>query len=164
MTRLLTDEVRAWIGREVTYTAPEPLGAAAFRYFAIAVGDDNPLYRDAAFARAHGHDDVIAPPTLICETNQYMDRPVDPDGYIGHSWDIPVQGCRKIRGGHAYTFERPVRPTDRVSATWRILDIAEKTTSSGQAMLIVESQARYTDQDGDLLATNLETIIYQELS
>lgn len=164
MTTLLTDEVRAWIGREATYTAPEPLGAAAIRYFALAVGDENPLYRDAAFARAHGHDDVIAPPTLICETNQYMDRPIDADGYIGHTWEIPVVGCRKVRGGHTYTFERPVRPSDRIRVTWRILDITEKTSSSGRGLLVVESEARYRNQDGDLLATNVETIIYQELS
>ena len=47
---LLTDELTEWVGREVTYRAPEPVGRAALRYFARAVGDDNPVYtdRDAA--------------------------------------------------------------------------------------------------------------------
>ena len=35
---MMTDAIRALIGREVTYTAPEPLGRAAIRYFALAVG------------------------------------------------------------------------------------------------------------------------------
>ena len=39
---LLTDEVRALVGRTRTYTAPEPLGRASIRYFALAIGDDNP--------------------------------------------------------------------------------------------------------------------------
>lgn len=46
MTRtLLTDELRALVGRTTVYTAPEPLGRAALRYFATAVGDSNPSTR-----------------------------------------------------------------------------------------------------------------------
>ncbi|MEV4898921.1 MaoC family dehydratase N-terminal domain-containing protein, partial [Nonomuraea sp. NPDC055795] len=69
---------------EVTYTAPEELGRAAIRYFAEAVGDANPLYTDDAYAREHGYDGVIAPPTLIFETNQFTGLPRDADGYCGH--------------------------------------------------------------------------------
>ena len=47
---LLTDELRGRIGETAAYTAPEPLGRAAIRYFALAVGDDNPLYTDREFA------------------------------------------------------------------------------------------------------------------
>ena len=91
---LLTPELRALVGRETSYTAPEELGRAAMRYFALAIGDHNPLYTDQEFARAHGYPDVIAPPTLICETNQYAGLLPDPDGYAGHSWhlDVPAPG------------------------------------------------------------------------
>jgi acyl dehydratase len=160
---LLTDELRLWIGREVRYTAPDELGRASIRYFALAVGDDNPLYTDAEFARAHGYADVVAPRTLVCETNQYLHRPPDEEGYIGHRWDLPVHGCRLIRGGHEYTFARPVYPTDRITATWRIADIRERTSSRGGSLLMVESEAVYTNQDGELLARNAETLIYQPL-
>ena len=34
------DELRARIGETAVYTAPEPLGRASIRYFALAVGDD----------------------------------------------------------------------------------------------------------------------------
>ena len=163
MSSLLTDELRGWIGREVVYTAPEEVGRASIRYFALAVGDDNPLYTDADFARAHGHLDVIAPPTFVCETNQYAHGNPDDDGYVGHRWDLPVRGCRLIRGGHAYEFARPVYPSDRITVTWRIADIREKTSARGSAMLLVESDATYTNQDGELLARNTETLIYQPL-
>ena len=72
MGRLLTDAVRSQIGREASYTAPEELGRAAIRYFALAIGDDNPLRTDVEHARSAGYADVVAPPTLICESNQYM--------------------------------------------------------------------------------------------
>lgn len=159
---LLTDDIRAWIGKEAVYTAPEALGRAAIRYFARAIGDENPLYVDEGFAREHGHPDVIAPPTMICETNQYVAGPRRSDGLLGHWWDIPVEGARPVRGGNEYAFHRPVLPTDVITATWRIADISEREGSDGTAMLIVRSEATYTNQDGDLLATNAETIIYRE--
>jgi len=161
---LLNESLRRRIGETAAYTAPEPLGRAAIRYFALAVGDDNPLYTDDAAAAEAGLDDVVAPPTMICETNQYVaGRPADAEGYLGHSWHLEVPGTRLVRGGNAYTFHRHVRPTDVVTATWRIADMVERTTGSGQAMLSVLSEASYANQHGDLLAENLETLVFVEL-
>jgi acyl dehydratase len=160
---LVTDDVRALVGTRRVYTAPEPMGGAAFRYFAMAVGDDNPLYSDAEFARAQGLSGVTAPPTLICETNQYAGLPKGPDGYAGHSWPIEIPGTRQVRGGNSYTFHRRIRAEDVVTATWEIHDVTEKTTRSGSDMLIVSSRATYTDQEGELLAVNEETIIFVSL-
>jgi acyl dehydratase len=160
---LLTDELKTWIGREVVYHAPEELGRASIRYFALAMGDDNPLYRDDAYARAAGYPGVVAPPTLICETCQYADLAPNGDGYAGHEWDLPIRGCRMIRAGNDYEFHRSILPTDHVSATWRIESIEERSFSRGGTQLFVESIARYVNQDGERLATNRETIVYQPL-
>ncbi|WP_106398861.1 FAS1-like dehydratase domain-containing protein [Actinocorallia populi] len=160
---LLTDEVRALVGRKKVYTAPEEFGAAAGRYFGLAIGDHNRLYSDPEYARAHGLRGVTAPPTLICETNQYANLPIPPDGYAGHEWGIEIPGTRKVRGGNSYTFHRRIRPEDVVTATWEITDVAGKATRSGAEMLIVSSRATYTDQDGGLLAENEETIIFVAL-
>lgn len=160
---LVTDEIRALVGSRKVYTAPEPIGAAAFRYYALAVGDDNPLYRDAEVARANGLSGVTAPPTLICETNQYADLPMGHGGYAGHSWDIEIPGTRQVRGGNSYTFHRRVRPEDVITATWEIHDLTEKKTRTGADMLVVSSRATYTDQHGELLAVNEETIVFVTL-
>ncbi|GAA2211646.1 MaoC family dehydratase N-terminal domain-containing protein [Nonomuraea monospora] len=149
------DELKAMVGREVTYTAPEELGRAALRYFAQAVGDDNPLYTDDAYARGHGYDGVVAPPTLICETNQYTGLPRDADGFAGHSWRLDVPGARLVRGGNAYEFHQPVRPGDVITVTWRVQDVQEKA-----GKLFVISRATYRNQHGDLLAVNEETLIW----
>ncbi|MEV0720052.1 MaoC family dehydratase N-terminal domain-containing protein [Asanoa sp. NPDC050611] len=156
---LLTDEMRALLGTRRVYTAPEAFGAAAFRYFGLAVGDDNPLYSDPAFAQEQGLDGVTAPPTLVCETNQYADLPIDRDGFAGHSWHLDVPGTRQVRGGNSYTFHRRIRPADVVTATWEIHDLTEKRTGAGADMLIISSRATYTNQHGELLAVNEETII-----
>lgn len=160
---LLTDELQAWIGREVTYEAHEELGRASIRYFALATRDDNPLYLDDAYARAAGYPSVIAPPTLVCETCQYAHRPPDESGYIGHEWRLPIAACRLIRAGNDYDFFRPVLPTDRVSVIWKLEDITEQPSSRGGTQLFVTSAARYVNQDGETLAVNRETVVYQPL-
>ena len=161
---LLTEELRSWIGREVTYVAREELGRASIRYFVLAIGDDNPLYTDDAYAREAGYPSVIAPPTLVVETCQYAHRSPDEDGYIGHEWHLPVTGCRLIRAGNEYEFFQPVLPTDRVSVTWRLEDIAERPSSRGGTQLFVTSVATHVNQRGERLAVNRETIVLQPLS
>lgn len=165
--RLLTDELRGWIGREARYVAPEEVGRAGIRYFALALGDDNPLYHDEALAQSTRQGGIVAPPTLVCETNQwYAGRPNE-DGYLGHMWnDLPIPvPCRMIRGANEYEFLRAVRPSDRISVTWRIADIFERETARGGLLLFVISDVRYHnqngEQDGELLAINRETVIYQ---
>ncbi|MEV0592773.1 FAS1-like dehydratase domain-containing protein [Nonomuraea cavernae] len=160
---LLTEDIRALVGRRKVYTAPEEFGAAAGRYFGLAIGDLNPLYSDPEYARAQGLAGVTAPPTLICETNQYANLPLTPDGDAGHNWGIEIAGTRKVRGGNSYTFHRRIRPEDVITATWEIADATEKTTRSGSEMLIITSRATYTDQHDEVLAENEETIIFVSL-
>jgi hypothetical protein len=157
---LLTPEVVALKGRTVTYTAPDPAGAAAGRYFGLAIGDENPLYSDGEFARAHGLRDVTWPPTLICETNQYAALPIDADGYAGHTWGLELPGTRQVRGGNSYVFHRRVRPDDVIVAVWSIDDVVGKVTGSGNEMVIITSTARYATLEGEPLADNTETIIF----
>jgi acyl dehydratase len=160
---LLTEEIAALVGSTRVYTAPEPFGRAAGRYFALAVGDRNPLYTDDEAARAAGLDGVTLPPTLVCETNQYADLPLDDEGYAGHTWQLDIPGTRQVRGGNSYTFHRRIRPDDVVTATWEITGVEEKTNRAGADMLVVHSRATYTDADGGPLAENEETIIFVAL-
>ena len=160
---LLTDELKQWIGREFNYAAPEELGRASIRYFALAIGDDNKLYFDDAYARSAGYAGVIAPPTFVCETNQYAHRQPNADGYIGHSWELPLTGCRMIRGGHEYEFFQPVVPDDRLRVSWRLEDISEHSSSRGGSMLIAIALATFSNHRGEMLARNRETLIFQPL-
>ena len=158
---MLTDELKSWIGREARYSAPEELGRASIRYFALALGDDNPLYVDDDYARAAGHRSVVAPPTLVCETCQYGAGPPGDNGYIGHEWDLPIDNVRLIRAGNDYEFTRPVYPDDRITVTWTLADIEERPARRGGTQLFVTSIGVYENQDGDRLATNRETIVLQ---
>ena len=161
---MLTEELKAWIGREAHYPAREELGRASIRYFALAMGDDNPLYVDDEYARKAGYPSVIAPPTLVCETCQYAHHAPNAEGYIGHEWRLPVPNARLVRAGNDYEFTRPVLPTDRISVTWTLESIVEKPSSRGGTQLFVTSVARYRDANGEVVAINRETNVYQPLA
>jgi len=159
---LLTEELRGWIGREVSYEAPEELGRAAIRYHALALGDDNPLYRDEQHASATRFGGVIAPPTLVVETNQYTDLPTRPeDGYNGHAWEgLPLSvPCTLVRGGNEYELLQPVRPDDRLHVRWSIEEITERQGRAGP-MLVLLALGEYRNQRGEPLATNRDTTIF----
>ena len=159
------DAIRAMVGREVTYTAPEPIGAAAGRYYALAIGDDNPIYTDVTAARDAGWEDLVVPPTLLAETNQYVTGiEVDEHGHRGHRWAIETTNCRQIRGGNDYTFHRHAHPDDVVTATWSIESVEEKVARDGTPMLVVGSLATYRRADGELLLENREALIWQARS
>lgn len=148
--RLLTDSILAMVGTERTYVAPDQFGAAAGRYFALAVGDNNPMYA----ARE------IAPLTLICDTNQYANLPMNQDGYAGHFWGIEIPNTKILRGGNSYKFYQYLHATDILTVIWKINEITERVNSKGIPMATMLSSASYYNQKKELLATNTESIIW----
>jgi acyl dehydratase len=160
---LLTDELRRWIGREVHYPAREAIGRASLRYFALAIGEDDPLYYDDAYAARAGYRSAIAPPTFVVESCQYAHQAPDADGYIGHEWRLPLAGCRLIRAGNDYEFHQPVYPDDEVSVTFRLEHIEERARRRGGSQLFVTALATYRNQRGELLATNREVTVVQPI-
>ena len=163
MSTHITDELKSWIGREATYTAPEELGRASIRYFAMALGDDNPLFCDAAFARgSRRHGGVIAPPTLVCETNQIFQNPPDEQRlYRPQSGRCRCPAAASFAAAMNTNSTSRCGPTIVITVTWRIVDIYERETSRAGVVIFVVSEARYTNQRGELLAVNRETNIHQ---
>ena len=150
-----------WLGRSAAFTAPECVGEASIRYFAVALQDRNRLWVDDEYARSWGLEGRCAPPTFICETNQYMPGVQDSEGYGGFSWAIPnLMDMQSIRVRHAYEFHRPLYPADVITAEWRLDELRTKASAAyGEAVELV-SAIRYTNQAGVLLATHQETMYY----
>ncbi len=155
---LLTDEIKHFIGNAVTYPAREELSRASIRYFSLALDDPNPLYLNDAYAIAQGYSSLIAQPTLVVETCQYAHGQPDHRGYFGHSWHLEAPGCRNVRIANDYEFFRPLVPEDRISVTWTLEDIVEKSYSRGGTQLFVYSVARFYDARGELVAINRDIL------
>ncbi len=150
---LLTSQIKAMVGTQHTYVAPEPLGESAGRYFALAIGDNNPMYAEKK----------IAPLTLICETNQYANLPINKEGYAGHLWNIQIPNTKLLRGGNSYKFFQYAHSTDVLTVTWKIEEISERVNSKGMGMVTMLSSAIYLNQKKEILATNTESLIWVSL-
>lgn len=150
------------LGQKASYRAKAPLGTASFDYFARAIGDAAQIYVDDAAARAAGYAEAIAPPTFVCETVQYSNRAPDENGYIGHNWEVAIEGWQRIRGGNAYRFHQPVVASDILHVEWSVESVRETTGAQGARMVVVVSLGVYRNQRGELLAENRETMILRK--
>ena len=155
----LLERLKATVGQELVFEAPDEIGRPAFRQYALAVGDFNPLYSDREQANAHGLRDVMAPPTLICDTWQYVDSDMDERGdLLGRGFFGELTG---LRAGNEYEFFQPMHPDDLITARWVVKDVYERTGRSGSLIFQVV-EATYSNQRGELLARNTETLYYRE--
>ncbi len=154
-TDSLIAKLRATIGTETVFQSPDEFGRSSFRQYSLAIGDFNPLYTDRDFARSHGIPDVMAPPTLICDTWQFVEGDIDDEGrQLALKDDLGLGG---LRAGNSYEFFQPVHPGDIVTAKRKTKDVYEKTGRSGR-LLFWEVETAYYNQRDELLATNVETM------
>ena len=159
MADSLLERLQATVGRELVFHAPDEIGRAAFRQYALAIGDFNPLYSDREYAAAHGLPDVMAPPTLVCDTWQYVDSDMDERGdLLGRG---PFAELAGLRAGNEYEFFQPIHPDDVLTARWLVKAVYERTGRSGPLVFQV-IEATFYNQRGELLARNTETLFYRE--
>ena len=159
MAASLLEQLKATVGRELVFQAPDEIGRSAFRQYALAIGDFNPLYSNREEAVAHGLRDVAAPPTLVCDTWQYVDSDMDERGdLLGRG---PFGELTGLRAGNDYEFFQPVHPDDVLTVNWLVKDVYERTGRSGTLVFQV-IEATYRNQRGELLARNSETLFYRE--
>ena len=101
-------------GRTYPPSAVYEVGRAKIAEFADAIGDDDPVHRDADVARAAGHPDVIAPPTFaIVVTLGAADAVLDDPA-------VSLDYSRVVHGEQRFTHHRPIRAGDRLVATTTI--------------------------------------------
>lgn len=108
--------------------------------FDDAIGEDNPLFRDAGAARAAGFDEQLAPPTFVT-TMQIMtsgQAVVDPELGLDYS--------RVVHGQQEYEYRRPVRVGETLWAIPRVADIYTKMSNE---YLVIESEIK--DAEGEVV-------------
>ena len=117
----------------------------AIRRFAEAVGDDNPLYTDEAFAKECGYRSIIAPPTFPTTI-----RVMNPN--------IELEPSRVLHGGMEYLFERPIVAGDVLRCASSVIDVYEKEGKIGKMTFLVQ-ETRGEDLDGNLVYRGINTLI-----
>ena len=127
------------------------LRAEAMREFALAVGETNPVYLDAAAARAAGFRDLVATPTYPIA---FMAEAMDPDLFYELGLYIPSI----VHGEQEFVYERPVVAGEELTVKGRIADVWEKTGQSGVLDFVV-LEARASDADDKPVYVSRITLI-----
>jgi len=97
---------QSYVGRKFPPSAPYEVGREKIREFADAIGDDNPVYRDQAAARALGYPDVIAPPTFAIVVSMRSSAKVVRDPGLGLDYSKVVHGEQR------FSYHSPIHAGD----------------------------------------------------
>jgi acyl dehydratase len=130
---------------------PYEVGREAIRAFALAVGDDDPVHRDADAARAQGHPDVVAPPTFVVALTMRSEAQAAADAF----GDIDMADI--LHRDQTFTYARPVRAGDRLVVT---SDVSAREID-GRQILTLETDVSTTG--GEHVCTANSVMVYSGL-
>ena len=154
----LVRRLKASVGKEFVFRAPDEVGRASIRQYALALGDFNSLYTNADHAKANGLRDVMAPPTWVCDSWQYFDGDIDERGELLGRGEL--RELAALRAGNDYEFFQPVHPDDVLTVLWKVGDVVEKHGRSGTT-IFQEFEVSFFNQRDELLARSRETFFHR---
>ena len=121
------------------------------RYFFNTLGERNPIYRDAAVARANGYSAVPAPPTyLFCLEMMESDNPFE------FLTELKIDLARVLHGEQSFQYRAPVVVGDTLTFSSRVTSVTDK---KGRAMTLIVVETAVTNQDGIHVADVSRTIV-----
>lgn len=135
--------LRSKIGSRVSVSSTPYLTevtADASRHWAEALGDQNPMWRDAEYARRWGHADILAPPTILYAFDQLS---------IGYRGGLP--GVHSFFAGTNWTWHEPLVRGAAIDVEVTFKDLIEKKSSFAEVIYQQLSDVRYVDRDGTQL-------------
>ncbi len=139
---------RELVGRSYPPSAVYEVGRAKIAEFALAIGDDSPVYRDAEAARAAGHPDVVAPPTFAIVVTMDAAKVVLADPEVG------LDFSRVVHGDQKFVHHRPIRAGDRLVSTATI-DGARSVAGND----LLTTRVDVADEAGEPVCTAVMTLV-----
>ena len=136
------------IGRSLP-TVETTVERGRLRFFAEAIGDENPIYRDLDAAREAGHPDLPAPPTFLFGLK--LDGP-DPHRWIAA---LGIDMRFVLHGTQRFDYRQLVFAGDEVVFRPRISDVYEKR---GGALEFIVVDTEVT-RGADVVAVLTETLV-----
>lgn len=136
--------LRARIGSTMTIQAEPYLTEAtrdSSRHWAAALGDKNPLWRDAEYARKAGYPDSLAPPTILYAFDKQS---------IGYRGGLP--GVHSFFAGTNWTWYRPIIRGDEIRAEVIFKDLIERRSTFAEVSLQQVSEVTFRDQRDQVVA------------
>jgi hypothetical protein len=159
----ISDAMRAAVGVE-SDGWPVEFTSTGIRSFARGVGITDTVYYDVAAAQAAGYANLPAPPT-------YAGVPIFIPGLNDPIYGMPTRGSTPrldhglkniLDGGTEFLYDKVPTAGQTLITRSRIVDLEIKESKSLGKMLVVTSEATYTDTDsGDVyFRTRSQMIAY----
>lgn len=157
---------KKFIGREYPAHTGEPVLARDIRRYAYAIDDGNPIFVDEAVAKAGRYGGISAPLNYVswavgAPGAEKRGKDLGEGGlssFVGVA-DIPgASSLGWVRGGEELEFFKPVYVNDRVTVRGHVTGMSEKAGKSG-TLIFVTSEFTYTNQNDELLAKHIVTMI-----
>jgi len=120
-----------------------PVEASRLRFFAQAIGETNPVYRDVDTAREAGHPDLPVPPTFLFCLEMESPDPAAMRTRLG------IDIARVLHGEQRFTYHRMAHAGDTLRFEQRIADIYDK---KGGALEFVVRETAVSNQRGEPVA------------
>lgn len=139
---------KKWIGYALPVSVL-PIERSRLQFFAKAIGETNPIYTDAAAARAAGYADLPAPPTFLFAAE--LDSGVSEQ--LLADMQIPI--AKLLHGEQSFTYHRPACVGDTVTVRSSVTDIYNKKNG---ALEFVVKTSQATNQQGEPVA-ELRTVL-----
>ena len=122
------------------------LSRDAIRNFALSIGDDNPLYTDADYAKKTRWGDVIAPQIMMAIINQPLLGKRIPKELKKKTRGL-FKGCQNFVSGGTWTWYRPVYPGDTLYSFEGEESIELKTSEfGGKSLHIVHRYVKFNQR------------------
>jgi acyl dehydratase len=138
--------------REITFELPVTLEKV--QDFAIAVGEDNPVYGDEDAARLAGFPQIPAPPTFSV-TQIFQVPREERESRLGANLNYE----RVLHGEQEFSYKRLPVAGETLKGTMRIAKDFTKEGRRGGQMRFVTYETRFEDAAGDEVLTALYTLI-----
>lgn len=138
----------SFIGRSYPPTRGYEVGREKIREFALALGDDNPVYTDPEAARALGHADVIAPPTFPVVLALPALEQVIGDPELGLDYG------RVVHGDQRFAHTRPIHAGDVLQVTVTVENIRSAAGND-----LISTRGDVTTVDGEHVCSSYGTLV-----
>lgn len=127
------------VGRTTPPTLNE-VEKGAIRRFAESLGDYNPSYFDAEYAKASGFPGIVVPPSFPLSFTSNVD--------LRELLGVPSKHL--LLAEWSADYERPVIAGDRLLMTTRVVEVGERPSPAGRVeVAVVEDEGR--DERGQLV-------------
>lgn len=123
------------------------------REFAIAIGDENPLYFNSEAARAAGLQYITVPPTFLTAVDMWGGL-----DFFQLMEILNLNPAKVLHGEQEYDYYGEIYPGDILIATARVSDVKSKSGGKG-TMNLFTIETRYVNEGSDLVAIARSVVV-----